>query len=105
MKADIKNFIQKMPKTELHVHLEGAIPLETLHQIIQKYDINISLETLKQKFQYKDFSHFLEMWVWKNSLLREYEDNGPKLIEKLKKSAKLIAWYLELSLLLKYIKT
>jgi adenosine deaminase len=32
------------------------------------------LEALQRKFQYRDFPHFIETWVWKNRFLREYED-------------------------------
>jgi adenosine deaminase len=33
-----------------------------------------NLEALQRKFQYRDFPHFIETWVWKNRFLREYED-------------------------------
>jgi adenosine deaminase len=29
---------------------------------------------LEQRFQYRDFAHFIHMWIWKNGFLREYED-------------------------------
>jgi adenosine deaminase len=29
---------------------------------------------LKDKFKYRDFDHFIDMWIWKNQFLREYED-------------------------------
>jgi len=74
----IDQLIDKMPKIELHIHLEGAIPLEALWMLIEKYrdentDVN-SLEELKRKFKYIDFVHFLKMWRWKNKYLRQYED-------------------------------
>src|SRR5262249_7271763 len=31
-------------------------------------------EALVKKFVYRDFQHFLDMWTWKNGLLRNYED-------------------------------
>lgn len=71
------HFIKKLPKTELHLHLEGAIPFECLWQLIEKYDQQKevgSIEKMKEKFQYSDFPHFIETWVWKNQFLKEYED-------------------------------
>jgi adenosine deaminase len=71
------NFYNSIPKIELHVHLEGAIPLESLWNLIQKYDGSpevSSLSDLKNKFVFKDFNHFIETWIWKNRFLREYED-------------------------------
>ncbi len=65
------------PKIELHLHLEGAIPYDALFELIQKYggceDIK-SAENIARKFIFKDFDHFIELWVWKNQFLREYED-------------------------------
>ncbi|MEA3287184.1 MAG: adenosine deaminase [Candidatus Marinimicrobia bacterium] len=68
----------KIPKIELHLHLEGAIPLDTLWQLINKYDPVLSktltLESLNSKFQYTNFHHFLQLWSWKNTFIREPDD-------------------------------
>ncbi|MFN2284741.1 MAG: adenosine deaminase [Anaerolineae bacterium] len=71
------NWFERVPKAELHLHLEGAIPYPALWDLVQKYggapDLP-DLEALKQKFVFRDFPHFIEMWIWKNQFLREYED-------------------------------
>ena len=59
------------------MHLEGAIPHEALWQLVQKYDGEgsvSSLDQLKDRFKYRDFPHFIETWVWKNTFLRSYDD-------------------------------
>ncbi len=71
------NWFNLVPKVELHLHLEGAIPHEALWTLIQKYGGDPStpnLDALKQKFEFRDFPHFLENWAWKNRFQREYED-------------------------------
>jgi len=71
------SWLQRLPKIELHLHLEGAIPLEVLWTLVQKYGGNaevLSMECLQSKFQYRDFPQFIETWVWKNQFLRQYED-------------------------------
>lgn len=71
------SWFKRVPKVELHLHLEGAIPHSTLWDLIQKYGGDPSvpnLQALQNRFQYRDFSHFLQTWVWKNQFLREYED-------------------------------
>ena len=75
-KNNIKSFIRDLPKVELHLHLEGAIPLESLLALIEKYKGKyfITLAELEQNFTYTDFIHFLDIWYWKNSFIREYED-------------------------------
>jgi adenosine deaminase len=66
-----------VPKVELHLHLEGAIPLEALWELMQKYGGDPAVpdrQALLDKFQYRDFPHFIQTWVWKNGFLREYDD-------------------------------
>lgn len=71
------DWFDRVPKIELHLHLEGAIPLDALWALVQKYGGDPSipgLAALQQRFAYRDFPHFLETWNWKNQFLREYED-------------------------------
>lgn len=68
---------ENIPKIELHVHLEGAIPYDAFWSLVQKYGGDpavTNLKSLKEKFVFMDFPHFIETWVWKNSYIREYED-------------------------------
>jgi adenosine deaminase len=68
---------ERVPKVELHLHLEGAIPLDALYELVKKYGADPSVNSiraLERKFKYKDFPHFIETWVWKNQFLREYDD-------------------------------
>ena len=69
--------LRELPKVELHLHLEGAIPLDCLWELVKKYggasEVG-SISELETKFQYEDFSHFIETWIWKNGFLREYDD-------------------------------
>jgi len=68
--------LQNIPKVELHVHLEGAIPLPALRELVIKYSGKHSkdLQTVEQKFRYRDFSHFIRTWSWIGTFIREYED-------------------------------
>lgn len=73
----LSDALHQLPKVELHLHLEGAIPLPALWRLIEKYDDVSeigSFSQLEQKFQYRNFSHFIDTWNWKNNFLREYED-------------------------------
>jgi len=77
-KEKYKNFLKALPKIELHLHLEGAIPLETLWALIKKYgghkELGNNIENLNKRFVFKDFPHFIDTWIWKNQFLKEYED-------------------------------
>lgn len=70
-------FLANIPKIELHLHLEGAIPHHALWELCKKYGGDPAvpnLEALVNQFKYTDFPHFIQTWVWKNQFLREYED-------------------------------
>ncbi len=76
-KNNTKDWFYLIPKVELHVHIEGAIPLSTLWQLVQKYggDKEVKSEAeLRDKFTFVDFPHFIDTWVWKNQFIREYDD-------------------------------
>ena len=63
-----------IPKVELHLHLEGAIPLQTLFELIQETGDEPSIKTvedLQKKLMYTDFAHFIQLWLWKNRFIKE----------------------------------
>jgi adenosine deaminase len=72
-----RQLIVAMPKIELHLHLEGAFTFEFLFHLIEKYGGDPTIKTpkdLENKFIFKDFKHFLDLWFWKNQFFREAED-------------------------------
>ena len=74
---NIERFILEIPKAELHLHLEGAIPLETLFDFIQKRGGEPSiknLDDLRARLTYTNFAHFIDLWVWKNTFIKEEKD-------------------------------
>ena len=73
---DLAEALRLLPKVEIHLHIEGAIPLPALWELVSKYgsaDVG-SIEALEERFRYRDFPHFLSTWMWKNGFIREYED-------------------------------
>ena len=70
-------FLLEMPKVELHLHLEGAFTLSTLFHLVRKYGGEPSIEKpedLRRRFIYRDFSQFIDAWIWKNRFFRSGED-------------------------------
>ena len=68
----IEQFVVEIPKVELHLHLEAAIPLEMLFDLIQRNGGEPSIKThedLRRKFTYSDFSHFIDLCTWKNTFI------------------------------------
>ncbi|WP_428263608.1 adenosine deaminase [Haliangium sp.] len=73
------DWFDAVPKVELHLHLEGAIPLPALWTLVDKYGGTSEVPTLaalEERFRYTDFGHFIETWMWKNGFLRTYDDFG-----------------------------
>lgn len=71
------DWLARLPKVELHLHLEGAIPHDALWALMEKYGGDPAVPhagALTGWFRFRDFPHFLELWIWKNQFLRSYED-------------------------------
>ncbi len=70
------DWFDRIPKVELHLHLEGAIPHTALFELMKKYKSTevTSSEGLRERFIYSSFEAFIQAWNWKSSFIREYED-------------------------------
>jgi aminodeoxyfutalosine deaminase len=68
-------FIRRLPKAELHLHLEGTVAPETLVELSQRHDAApLSLEEALAIYQYKDFTGFLMAFKAVTERLRTPED-------------------------------
>jgi aminodeoxyfutalosine deaminase len=83
----INDFIRRLPKVELHLHLEGAIEPATLAELSQRTDAEpLTLEEAEALYQYTDFSGFLIAFKAVTRRLRgaaEYELAAYRMIERL----------------------
>lgn len=71
--------ILEMPKFELHVHMEGATEAETFFRLAQRNNMPLpipeqDLASWQKYFEFRDFPHFIEVYVSAVSLLRSAED-------------------------------
>jgi len=98
MNKNFRQYIEKMPKVELHVHLDGAFVLDFLFDLVQKYggDPEIkSIADLRNKFVFRDFPHFIETWFWKNRFFREPVDFEESAYQTLQEFSRQNIVYLE----------
>ncbi len=73
----LDDFIQAMPKAELHVHLEGSTRPETLLELARRNGVSLPAQDvpgLQALYQFKDFSHFIDVYMLILSCLRTPED-------------------------------
>ena len=61
MMSDIKGFIRRLPKAELHLHLEGTILPATLVELSARHDAHpMKLREAKSHYRFDDFTSFIE---------------------------------------------
>ncbi len=68
-------YIRRLPKAELHLHLEGTIAPETLADLSQRHDPSpLSLEQAQAVYRYTDFTGFMMAFKAVAERLRTAED-------------------------------
>jgi aminodeoxyfutalosine deaminase len=86
------------PKIELHVHLEGTVRPETLLEIARRNDYALpadSIEELSALYEYRDFEHFIEIWVLTTNALRTRDDFRQVVVDYAAEAASHGAVYVE----------
>jgi len=76
------DFLAELPKAELHLHLEGSVEPETLHEL----DPATSLEEFRALYRYADFDAFLKAFAAIGKRLRtpgDYALIARRLLERL----------------------
>ena len=73
----LDRFLLRMPKVELHVHLEGAMRPSVLIELARRNGVELPAADeagLKRWFRFRDFEHFVEVYLTCSRSLREPED-------------------------------
>lgn len=61
MTSDIQSFIRRLPKAELHLHLEGTITPLTLVELSARHDAHpMTLAEAESHYRFDDFTSFIE---------------------------------------------
>jgi len=85
--STIESFIRRLPKAELHLHLEGTILPSTLVELSERHDAKpITLPEAEALYRFDDFSGFLESFKAVTRLLigpDDYELAAWRMMEHL----------------------
>ena len=69
------HWLRALPKTELHLHLEGTVSPDTLVELSRRHDHDpLSLDQARMLYQYHDFTGFLMTFKAVTERLRSPED-------------------------------
>ena len=72
-----RSFLEKLPKCELHVHLEGTLEADLLFQLAQRNAVPLnyaSVEELKQAYKFKNLQEFLDLYYRGAAVLQKQQD-------------------------------
>jgi len=86
------------PKIELHVHLEGTVRPAAMLQIARRNGVALpadSVEEMARLYEFRDFPHFLEVWVLTTGALRTERDFRQVVVDYAAEAASFGAVYLE----------
>ncbi len=100
LKPEIHDFIRRMPKAELHVHLEGSVYPETLMQLARKHGRVLpfdSVEAARDWFVFRDFPHFIEIYVQICNCLIDEEDYELITVEMARRASEQNLRYMEVT--------
>ena len=70
-------YIQGLPKAELHVHIEGTLEPELAFQLAKKHSVVLpyaSVEELRRAYRFADLQSFLDIYYEGAAVLRDADD-------------------------------
>ena len=73
----LDGYLRAAPKAELHLHLEGSIQPATVLQLARRNGRSLpadDVDGLRRWFRFRDFAHFIEVYVAISECLRLSED-------------------------------
>ena len=73
--TEIQEFIRRLPKAELHLHLEGTIAPATLVELSARHDtVPLTQHDAEALYRFSDFTEFIESFKAVTRRLRDPED-------------------------------
>jgi aminodeoxyfutalosine deaminase len=87
-----------VPKIELHVHLEGAVRAKDLLEMAARNGVSLpagSESELAELYRFRDFDHFVELWLMTTSAIRTEQDFRQVVLGYAQEAASQGAVYLE----------
>lgn len=77
MTSPLDSFIRGIPKTELHLHIEGTLEPELMFALAAKHGVKLpyaSVEALRAAYQFDSLQSFLDLYYAGAAVLRDEDD-------------------------------
>ncbi len=77
MTTELNAFIEKLPKVELHLHIEGSLEPELMFALAKRNNVDIpfaSVEEVKQAYNFSNLQDFLDIYYQGMSVLQTEQD-------------------------------
>jgi adenosine deaminase len=74
---ELRNIVQRMPKAELHIHIEGSLEPELIFALAQRNGVSLAYPTvdaLRQAYAFTDLQSFLDIYYAGASVLLTEQD-------------------------------
>jgi adenosine deaminase len=80
----LTSFLTSLPKTEVHLHIEGLVSVDSIWALIQKHDLDLGIaskEELERRFQVQSLTEFIDLFINIVQACFRSEDDLDYLIE------------------------
>ncbi|TQS40540.1 adenosine deaminase [Cryptosporangium phraense] len=99
--VNLDAFISGLPKAELHVHHVGSASPQAVAELAARHagstTVPADLDALEKFFEFRDFAHFIEVYIAVADLVREPEDVRILTFEVARELARQQVRYVELT--------
>lgn len=75
--AAVTEFVRRLPKAELHIHIEGSLEPELLFSLAERNAVELdysSVASLRDAYEFSDLQSFLDIYYQGASVLRTEQD-------------------------------
>jgi adenine deaminase len=95
----MKDFIQRLPKAELHLHIEGTLEPELMFELARRNGITLpyaSVDALRRAYDFADLQSFLDLYYQGAAVLQTREDFRDMTLAYFRKAASQNVKYAEI---------
>jgi adenosine deaminase len=75
--SDVESFVAKLPKAELHLHIEGSLEPELMFSLAKRNDIELkfkSVEEVRAAYAFENLQSFLDIYYEGAKVLIKTQD-------------------------------